>query len=396
MAETYRTRTTQKIVSQNHRPMRNITELEFCYGCGVCAAACPVSIISMAENRDGFHEPRIERQDLCTTCGMCIKVCSFCNDSKTSVDPKPYAAWSVDDKDRDRASSGGVSTELMKAHLESYPDGGKIIGVRYDSDTRQALHYVFDKPEGITRSMGSKYLPSLTETAFRAIDWREKDSRWLITGTPCQIASLRRLVDLKKASDRFLLIDFFCHGVPSRLLWIRYLKDHPVIAESDHIVWRDKENGWHDSYAISDYSPDGKKKYKSSWSEGDLFFTLFLGNTCLNRCCYETCRFKGFNSGADIRLGDFWGPKYSNDEKGVSIAIAMTAAGQHAIDSLSDKCIIEPATEADVLAEQMTSPMPYPAMAHRVSLGLLRAGAPLRSLDLIRRIFRHLPPINSK
>ena len=80
----------------------------------------------------------------------------------------------------------------------------------------------------------------------------------------------------------------------------------------------------------------------------------------------------------------------------VSIAIAMTAAGQHAIDSLSDKCIIEPATEADVLAEQMTSPMPYPAMAHRISLGLLRAGAPLRSLDLIRRIFRHLPPINSK
>lgn len=43
----------------------------------------------------------------------------------------------------------------------------------------------------------------------------------LFTGTPCQIAGLRRF--LGKDYENLLTVDFACHGVPSPGVWQRYL-----------------------------------------------------------------------------------------------------------------------------------------------------------------------------
>ena len=47
----------------------NIANIHDCYGCGVCAAACPRRIISMRLNGDGFYEPHIADESRCTGCG---------------------------------------------------------------------------------------------------------------------------------------------------------------------------------------------------------------------------------------------------------------------------------------------------------------------------------------
>lgn len=39
--------------------MNNISDIENCYGCGVCAAACPRNIIQIRLNKKGFYEPYI-------------------------------------------------------------------------------------------------------------------------------------------------------------------------------------------------------------------------------------------------------------------------------------------------------------------------------------------------
>ena len=127
-----------------------------------------------------------------------------------------------------------------------------------------------------------------------------------------------------------------------------------------------------------------------------MFFTLFLGNTCLNRCCYESCKFKGLKSAADIRLGDLWGEKYKEDKDGVSAAIAFTDTGRKTLEAIAGKCTLERVGEDVILEEQMKSTMSCPVIARGISLSLLRAGASLRSVDIVRRIFRHLPPMNGK
>lgn len=60
--------------------MKNISELSHCYGCSLCAVICPQQIITLCQDKEGFYQPVIEKNDECTACGLCSKVCAFIND----------------------------------------------------------------------------------------------------------------------------------------------------------------------------------------------------------------------------------------------------------------------------------------------------------------------------
>ena len=47
----------------------------------------------------------------------------------------------------------------------------------------------------------------------------------MVSGTPCQIDSLRRYINKMKCQENFVLLDFFCHGVPSKFVWDKYIKE---------------------------------------------------------------------------------------------------------------------------------------------------------------------------
>lgn len=66
--------------------------------------------------------------------------------------------------------------------------------------------------EELIPSIGSKYIQSYTEEAFKKIDRKQK---YLVTGTPCQIDSFRRFIRKFRCEDNFILMDFYCHCVPS-------------------------------------------------------------------------------------------------------------------------------------------------------------------------------------
>ena len=69
----------------------------------------------------------------------------------------------------------------------------------------------------------------------------------------------------------------------------------------------------------------------SKFSQGDIFYRLFLGHFCLNRSCHRNCKYKYNHSAADIRIGDLWGKTYQKDEDGVSAAIAFTTKGNEVL-----------------------------------------------------------------
>lgn len=348
----------------------NVSHIHDCYGCGVCSSVCAKDIIKISLNVDGFYEPCIIDQSKCTACGLCIDVCSYSHDELALKEQckKSYAAWSNDAQVRRKCSSGGVGFEVGRALIDK---GYKVCGVRYNPDTNRAEHYIAATVEELIPSIGSKYIQSYTVDGFKAINRKEK---YLVTGTPCQIDSFRRYIRKFRCEDNFVLMDFFCHGVPSMWLWRKYVAEvEKKIGKITYASWRNKFTGWHDSWAMSmDGEKTGEKVdwhdsynmlirekksfYNSRLSQGDPFYRLFLSDTCLGKACYDKCKFKYDHSSADIRIGDLWGKTYKDNEDGVSAAIAFTDKGNEVLHQCNCTLVEHP---FEVVAEgQMkTSPV---------------------------------------
>lgn len=310
-----------------------------CYGCGVCAVICPKNIIIIKENDKGFYSPQITNEDICINCGLCLEVCSYNHDQvvlpvNRLKEINAYASWSNDQNVRYNASSGGTGFEIARyLHKKEY----MLCGVRYNAEKQIAEHFMTDSLSEYEKSMGSKYIPSYTVDAFSAIT---RNRKFFITGTPCQIDSLRRYIKKKKIENNFVLMDFFCHGVPSLLMWYSYLKTFQNGKISD-VRWRNKELGWHNSWVLKFFN-SGKECYASNFKEGDLFYNYFLGHRCLNSACQNNCKYKYTASAADIRIGDLWGEKYQKNEAGVTGVIAFTNEGKKLLEEMSDLITLLP------------------------------------------------------
>ena len=335
--------------------MKNIGEVKNCYGCGVCATVCAKDAIKIELNRDGFYAPTLDTNK-CVNCGLCADVCAFLRDDLV-VKNKPkqsYGAWSNSPMVRRRCSSGGVGYELGKHLLNN---GYKVCAVRYNASKQKAEHYIATNEQEFMPSIGSKYIQSYTVDGFKAINRKEK---YLVTGTPCQIDSFRRYIKKFRVEDNFVLLDFYCHCVPSMWAWKKYTQMvEKKTGKITYVSWRNKFTGWHDSWAMA---LDGEKTeaqkvdwhdsynmiikgqksyYNSRLSQGDIFYSLFLEDYCCNSACAKDCKYKYDKSSADIRIGDFWGNTYKDNEKGVSTVIAFTNKGKEVVEELQGVTLIE-------------------------------------------------------
>lgn len=329
--------------------MNNISNIHNCYGCGVCTIACSKHLIKMRINKNGFYEPYINKKEACTNCGLCVEVCAFTHNECSNATAYPlesYGAWSNEQNIQQSCSSGGIGYEIAKYSIEQ---GYKVCTVKYNIEKRRAEHYIASQIEDLEQSKGSKYIQSYTPVGFSLINRKEKTT---IFGTPCQIDSLRRYIKKFKIENNFILVDFFCHSVPSVHAWHKYLD----IIESEigipqEVKWRDKETGWHDSWVMK--IKGTKSQYASWWSKGDVFYKLFLGDYCSNQACQKKCKYKYNRSSADIRIGDAWGNEYRTNENGVSALITFTNKGTDLINKLKKTCTLEPKSFTVIAEGQM-------------------------------------------
>ena len=362
----------------------NILRLKDCYGCGVCVMACPVKIISLEPNKSGFYSPVIHQNNKCIECGCCLDVCSFNHENVSQPnilsDLKVFGGWSSDPITRARSTSAGVAYEISKYAISL---GENVVAVKYDKENENACHYVAKNMYDIEFSQGTKYIPSFTQAAFTEID---RTKSYTVFGLPCQIDSFRRYIKRFKIEHNFKLVDLFCYGVPSTLLWHAYLEEKDVaVGDIESVKFRSKINGWHKS-ALLEISGTGGKTIEES-SECN-FYKIFFSNGCLNKCCYKSCKYKLLSSAADIRLGDFWGPKYRHDDLGVNLLITFSELGETIVNSLKEcKIVLEEATVNEAVKGQMSNNAPY-NIFRPVVLSGLRNGISLKYLSYISRFGR--------
>lgn len=366
--------------------MKNIFHIKDCYGCGVCAIICPKKIIGIELNKNGFYQPVMINGNRCTNCGLCLTVCAYSHNELVPAQTGEivgYAAWSNNDDIRYNCSSGGIAFELGRSMLKH---GYKACGVKYDVVQNRAEHFIADNEFDFKDSIGSKYLQSFTLDAFNMF---KKEEKYFVTGTPCQIDSLRRYINLKRIEENFVLLDFFCHGVPSMLMWKKYMKSvEKKIGKCQKISWRNKKFGWHDSWAICSFNENDEANYLSLWSKGDLFYKMFLSDMCLGKACYNKCKYKGDRSSADVRVGDLWGNKYRSNNFGVSGVMVFTNTGKSIIKQLNDCTLVSEKLDI-VMDGQIKKPLNKTIMFY-LTMFLLKTQLPLYKIYSITYLLKKM------
>lgn len=298
-----------------------------CSGCGACQAICPRKAVQLRINEDGFYQAFVNKTE-CIDCGLCQSVCIRflpAKEGTTSMENAQIAgAYTTDVEIHQQTTSGGIAHELGKWGLEN---GYKLFGVVYDYKRDEAVSILVDNLEGLSMLRGSKYLQSDSAPALRTLlDNAKKnpEEKYICFGTPCQIFGLRQIIAKKKLKNEFILVDLFCHGVPSYLVWKTYIaQKKQELGTLTQVCFRYKGNGWH-QYTIN---IKGEKKSYKKLCYRDIFYRFFFDNVALNTSCFQ-CSVRKSYVAADLRLGDFFGKNYENREDGVSAVLIATPKGQ--------------------------------------------------------------------
>ena len=293
-----------------------------CSGCYACAAKCPQKCISMKVDDEGFWYPTIDSSK-CINCGICEKTCPiFNNQTCENTSERAFAVINKNDRIRLNSSSGGVFTLLAEKILDC---GGVVFGAAFTPDFKSVDHIDIHNKSQLYLLMGSKYLQSRIGDAYLQVEkYLKENKKVLFSGTPCQISGLYAY--LGKDYDNLITQDIICHGVPSPLVWKKYvdLRENKANSTVDSIFFREKKNGWK-NFSLKFIFKTGKK-YTQVISK-DLYMRGFLTNLYLRPSCYD-CSFKSENRIADITLADFWGIENinskMNDDKGTSLILVNT------------------------------------------------------------------------
>lgn len=315
----------------------NKSALRECTSCQMCAAVCSRDAITIRLNGDGFYRPYID-EDKCTDCSLCTKVCyKFDEDIKVTnaealKNIKVYSAQHKSDELLEKVTSGGVAVALAK---ELVRQGYTCIGVTYNDSEHRAEHTTATTEEDTDAFRGSKYIQSYSVDAFKRLVRGVRNEKYAVFGLPCHIYAVHNFLRMRNLRDKCVLIDLFCHGCPSMLVWSKYeqrIKRKVNGKKFDEVQFRSKVRGWGTFYVV--VVVEGVKAFISNPKQ-DEFYSLFFSDHVLNDACSD-CKLRSTMEYTDIRLGDFWGKRFLNDRKGVS-AVAVTSERGEALFRIIEK-----------------------------------------------------------
>lgn len=291
-----------------------------CTGCSACKLVCPVSgCISLDLNIDGFMEAK-SNSSLCTNCQECQKVCYKYHDIfYFDLINQSKATYIASNKDRDihyNSSSGGVGSALV---LNAIRSGYKVIGATLNRS--RVEHIVLENESEIEKIRGSKYIYSFNYEAFSLI---EKYKKFLVIGTPCQIAGLKKSIEGKRGYENLICVDFRCFGCAGYNLFYKYIEHLNSNIDSSGIKkinMRSKDINWH-RWGVNIEFNSGKRYFKDKFS--DAFAISFRSGQAISYVC-QTCTLYQSGTLADLRIEDAW--SFVNNQEGENLKYGMSQVG---------------------------------------------------------------------
>lgn len=321
----------------------SLPSFEQCCGCRLCVDVCARHAIDCIENKNGFYEIVID-ENKCVKCGMCEKKCPALNPVVRNDKAEPFWGWSLDDSLREKSSSGAAFAQLASDFIKNHK--GVVIGATLENGLTVS-HIAIERLEDIHLLQGSKYLQSNTTGIYKTALSHLKNGRSvLFSGTPCQIAAIKKMADGQEFSQNLYTVEVVCHGIPS-------FHFHRIGLQLNNASgvenFRTKKNGGWGSCRISYNFKEANSTPSPEF--GDFFFKSFFNDFFLRPSCYD-CQYAQANRVADLSIADGWGAERAGFEedslrKGVSLILANTTKGHDLIKS--DLMFIQKANWLDFL-----------------------------------------------
>ena len=312
---------------------------EQCTGCLACYNACKHKAIKINSDKEGFNYPHII-SDLCVECGLCSSSCPILNNQQIheSTPRHTYATWSKQKDIIDNSSSGGAFTILAEEILNY---GGVVFGATLDIEKKCVKHIFINDKNDLWKLQGSKYVQSHIGNSYSECSkFLRQGYKVLFTGTPCQIAGLYTY--LRKNDDNLITLDIICHGVPSPLVFYKYLimLENKENSNIKTFKFRDKHWSWNRFNIKCEFN--NGHTYYGIW-EKDTFIRGFLRELYLRPSCHN-CGFAKSERISDITLGDFWGYRERSSEKlnfdrGISLVLINTTKGNEIFNKVREQNI---------------------------------------------------------
>lgn len=336
-------------------------EKKDCCGCEACAQSCPVSIIEMKADEQGFFYPHITDSEKCISCKRCEKVCPLKNRVISPRETKSAYTGFANDLSIVRSSaSGGIATTLSEAFVS---DGGVVYGVKYSKDCLTIDYARVEEKKDLYSFQGSKYAQSRKYDVFKNVQADLKAGRKvLFIGLPCDVAALYNVI--KNNDANLYTVELVCHGVTSPSAHRQFVEMEMSDQHSrmSHFSVRYKQEGWKPYYIYEKYE-DGSVVIKPFRPTDYGIVFHFLKRPS----CY-TCKFKiydgTFGLQADLTIGDNHGvsetsPSYNH--WGSSVCYVHTDKGKKLLDCISaDFKLREEKNIAAVVKHNLALYKPFP------------------------------------
>ena len=296
-----------------------------CCGCGACAAVCPVKAVQIVEDEWGFRQYKLD-ETVCVQCGKCRSVCPMADISAMNMKEACglYEMQSCSASVKNSASSGGIGHELARYALEQ---GYQVFGCAYEREHNRARHIriTTEQEDLLPLLQGSKYLQSSTAEVMDAIRNGGISAPVAFFGTPCQTAAVDKLLRKSGQRENALLVDLICLGVPSAHLWdrqIRQMDEQCGTGEHPDVWFEYRKKNCRERMLRT----EGNGKVYLQNVRKDDFYAFFHRKLCHMQSCHD-CPYRE-RSAADLRLGDYWGPRFDKEKEMHSMVIANTPAGR--------------------------------------------------------------------
>ena len=304
--------------------MINVTNRS-CTGCRACELICPKGCISLTEDAEGFLVAKANPEE-CIQCGKCEKICPQNHDWRQETKTqKAYAVTLLDKGPLQRSSSGGAFYALAISIIDR---GGSVYGAAFGPGWM--VHTIrVNNHERLGELQGSKYVQCDPVDSYKQVTEDLAAGKWVMySGTPCMIAGLKAYLNEKKNNTNLITVDLVCHGVPSPLLFQKYVGWLERNGRKlDDYRFRSKRYGW--GHSTSFRYRGSKSKHVSS---EDPYNKCFYSNVIFRECCYE-CKYSCRERCGDVTICDFWGIQSEKPDfyckEGVSGVIANNEKGEN-------------------------------------------------------------------